>query len=70
VRYPSISLWVEFLYGQAARLYLGDEHIMAAARVQQGDPLGPLLFLIHKIRDNYNLLLHTWYLDDETIIGD
>jgi hypothetical protein len=23
VRCPSISLWVEFLYGQAARLYLG-----------------------------------------------
>ena len=24
MRCPSISLWVEFLYGQAARLYLGD----------------------------------------------
>src|SRR6266487_829484 len=76
VRCPYISLWVEFLYGQAARLYLGDDHIMAATGVQQGDPLGPLLFalvlhpLIHKIIDNCKLLFHAWYFDDETIIGD
>ena len=29
-----ISLWVEFLYGHAARLYLGDGHIMSATGVQ------------------------------------
>jgi len=76
LRCPSISLWVEFLYGQAARLYLGDGHIMSATGVQQGDPLGPLLFalvlhpLIHQIRDSCKLLLHTWYLDDGTLGGD
>ncbi|MCI56727.1 hypothetical protein A2U01_0077978, partial [Trifolium medium] len=59
-------------YGQSARLYLRDEHIMSATRVQQGDPLGTLIFalvlhhLIHKIRDNCKLLLHAWYLDDGT----
>jgi len=64
LRCPSISLWVEFLYGQAARLYLGDGHIMSVTRVQQGDPLGPLLFalvlhpLFHQNRDSCKLLLH------------
>ncbi|GJU46273.1 putative reverse transcriptase domain-containing protein [Tanacetum coccineum] len=42
----------------------------------QGDPLGPLLFalilhpLLHKIKDSCKILLHVWYLDDGTIIGD
>lgn len=73
---PSISLWVEFLYGQSARLYVGDDHIWSTTGVQQGDPLGPLLFalvlhpLVHRIRDCCKLLFHAWYLDDGTIIGD
>ncbi|XP_052625610.1 uncharacterized protein LOC128132729 [Lactuca sativa] len=73
---PSISLLVNFLYGQAARLYIGAQHRWSATGVQQGDPLGPLLFdlvlhsLVQKIRDNCKLLLHAWYLDDGTFIGD
>ncbi|GKD51664.1 putative reverse transcriptase domain-containing protein, partial [Tanacetum coccineum] len=76
VKCPSISLWVDFLYGQASRLYIGDTHIWSATEVQQGDPLGPLLFalilhpLLHKIKDSCKLLLHVWYLDDGTVIGD
>ncbi|XP_076905077.1 uncharacterized protein LOC143560722 [Bidens hawaiensis] len=44
--------------------------------VQQGDPLGALLFalvlhpLVHRIRDRCKFLFHAWYLDDGTIIGD
>jgi len=76
LRCPSICLWVEFLYGQASRLYLGDGHIMSVTGVQQGGPLGPFLFAlvlhprIHQIRDSCKLLLHAWYLDDETLVGD
>ncbi|GKE36208.1 putative reverse transcriptase domain-containing protein [Tanacetum coccineum] len=75
VKCPSISLWVDFLYGQASRLYIGHTHIWCAIRVQQGDPLGPLLFalilhpLLHKIKDSCKLLFHAWYLDDGTVIG-
>ncbi|MCI28037.1 hypothetical protein A2U01_0049237, partial [Trifolium medium] len=53
-----------------------DDHIMSSTGVQQGDPLGPLLFalvlhpLIHKIQDNCKLLLHAWYLDEGTVVED
>jgi hypothetical protein len=49
---------------------------MSATGMQHGDPLGPLLFalmlhpLIHQIGDSCKLLLHAWYLNDETLIGD
>ncbi|GJZ11706.1 ankyrin repeat-containing protein ITN1-like protein [Tanacetum coccineum] len=53
------------------------EHTLWSCQgVQQGDPLGPLLFsldlhpLICKIRDSFSLCLHAWYLDDGTIVGD
>jgi len=44
--------------------------------MQQGDQSGSLHFalvlhpLIRQIRDICKLLLHDWYLDDETIIWD
>nr|GEY90101.1 hypothetical protein [Tanacetum cinerariifolium]GEY99059.1 hypothetical protein [Tanacetum cinerariifolium] len=44
--------------------------------VRQGDLLGPLVFALilhslpHKIKDSCKLLLHAWYLDDRTVIGD
>ncbi|XP_021979313.1 uncharacterized protein LOC110875423 [Helianthus annuus] len=75
-RCPSISTWVDFLYGQPARLYVGDEFIWSTTGVHQGDLLGPLLFalvlhpLVHRIRDRCKLLFHAWYLDDGTLIGD
>ena len=73
---PSISPWVEYLYGQSARLYVGDYHIYSSTGVQQGDPLGPLLFslvlhrLVTSIKEHCALSLQAWYLDDGTVIGD
>nr|GEW26915.1 putative reverse transcriptase domain-containing protein [Tanacetum cinerariifolium] len=61
---------------EASRLYIGDTHIWSATGVHQGDPLGPLLFalilhpLLHKTKDSCKLILHAWYLDDGTVIGD
>ena len=55
---------------------MGDDHILSTTGVQQGDPLGPLLFalvlhpLVLRVRDSCKLLFHAWYLDDGTIIGD
>jgi len=74
-RCPAISFWVDFLYGQATRLYIGDDIIWSATGVQQGGPLGPRLVslvlhpLLHRIRDSCKPFLHAWYLDDGTIIG-
>ncbi|GJW73971.1 putative reverse transcriptase domain-containing protein [Tanacetum coccineum] len=76
IRCPAISHWVEFCYSNPARLYYGEHTLWSHQGVQQGDPLGPLLFalvlhpLICKIKDSFSLSLHGWYLDDGTIIGD
>ncbi|XP_076950775.1 putative WRKY transcription factor 39 [Bidens hawaiensis] len=72
---PSIFPWVQFLYARSARLYVGDTHIGAFTGVQQGDPLGLLLFalvlhpLILRVQGTCSLPFHAWYIDDGTIIG-
>ncbi|XP_026383543.1 uncharacterized protein LOC113279040 [Papaver somniferum] len=73
---PSIAYWVEFCYMKPARLYYRDHILSSTQGVQQGDPLGPLLFalalhtLIEKIASNCTLDFNSWYLDDGTIAGD
>lgn len=44
IRCPSISRWVEFCYTTPARLYYNESVLSSALGVQQGDPLGPLLY--------------------------
>ncbi|GJT68044.1 putative reverse transcriptase domain-containing protein [Tanacetum coccineum] len=76
LRCPTMSRWVEFCYSNPARLYYEEHTLWSCQGVQQGDPLGLLLFslvlhpLICKIRDSFSLSLHAWYLDDDTIVGD
>ena len=73
---PKISAWVEYIYAEEPLLWLKDVILFSSEGVQQGDPLGPLLFaltlhlLVTKISADCPLLaLNGWYLDDGTIIG-
>ena len=42
--FPEISRWVYWCYNQPVELRFGHRRILASTGVQQGDPLGPLLF--------------------------
>ncbi|KAL8151283.1 hypothetical protein V2J09_021091 [Rumex salicifolius] len=73
---PSLSPWVKLCYARPTRLYYDEACLLSCQGVQQGDPLGPLLFalilhpLVHRINEDCNLDFMAWYLDDGTIIGD
>jgi len=73
--FPEISAWVKWCYCQPAELRFGSRRILASSGVQQGDPLGPLLFslvllqFIDFVKLHDIVKLHLWYLDDGTFIG-
>ena len=67
--FPSIFAWAQ------GRLHFGCPSIKSSGGVQQGDPLGPLLFsltvleLLDDVGFTPDLNLQIWYLDDGTIVG-
>ena len=42
--FPELVAWVQWCYYCAAELQFGYHHLKSTAGVQQGDPMGPLLF--------------------------
>ena len=76
---PQASSFVEFCYSSRPAppiLRLEHHSITSEAGVQQGDPLGPLLFaltlkpVIHRIADEVATLgMNAWYLDDGFLVG-
>ena len=73
---PDLSAWVEWCYGDRSQMLLGDFLFDCRAGVQQGDPLGPILFalalhpLVLRLNEECSdLLLNAWYLDDGTLVG-
>ena len=76
--FPELFPWTPWCYGVHPKLWHPMGMLRSATGVQQGDPLGPLLFslvlhrLILKISKDHlsvNLLFNKWYLDDGTLAG-
>ena len=65
---PELLPFVQSAYCELSFLFWGDKLLQSAEGVQQGDPLGPLLFCltIHQLTCQLNSELCIFYLDDGT----
>ena len=68
---PKILPLVHSPYASPSRLYLGDRTVISAERVQQGDPLCPLLFClsIHHMKTQLASDFKVFHLDDRSLGG-
>ena len=72
---PELYGRVQRCYHTAGDLRFGRQKLQSTTGVQQGDPLGPLLFslvileLLDDIGPFPNLNFQLWYLDDGTLVG-
>ena len=73
---PDIYPWVSWSYHCAGELRFGTHRILSKCGVQQGNPLGQLLFslvvleLLDEVGNQISdLRLQIWYLDDGKFIG-
>ena len=75
--FPELTPWINWCYATDSALTYGSQTVASTEGVQQGDPLGPLLFSmvlreITELIENEvpsGLLLHLWYLDDGVLAG-
>ena len=72
---PEMVGWVEWMLTAPANLYCRGQKLYCTTGVQQGDPLGPLLFSagIHEVVSSCNVnfpeVWGCWYLDDGSLVG-
>ena len=75
---PGLAAWVDWTYGSPSKLLFGNNVIKLERGVQQGDPLGPILFalalqpLLRELADqrgDSGLELVFSYLDDLCLAG-
>jgi hypothetical protein len=69
---PHLAHLVFSSYATESSLIFGEEIIASAEGVQQGDPLGPLLFCLtlHPILQLLRSDFKVFYMDDGTIDGN
>jgi hypothetical protein len=68
---PELYPFVHMCYSTASLLNFGEYLLLSDEGVQQGDPLGPLLFCASslKLARSMSSEFNTWYLDDGSIGG-
>jgi hypothetical protein len=72
---PGLLPWVQYCYTQPATLFLGSMTLFSTTGVQQGDPLGPLLFalalhpVLLAVHRAHPTVTQGWLLDDGGLMG-
>ncbi len=71
-KFPQIFPFVLNCYKMSSNLLYNSINILSSWRIQQGDPLGTLLFClaVHPIVKQLQSDINVWYLDDGTIGGN
>ena len=71
LRAPTLYQLAQHAYAAPSDLLFGSDIIQSQTGIQQGDPLGPLLFAfgVDEVASNVSTPLNIWYLDDAKLGG-